>query len=282
MSITKADLESRCHFEKVRGTVEREAHDAFSQPNQAKDTLRFLGRYVRWNGFFGSGVAFLSGKIGNSGLFRDFQEPVDALADRSMHVASFFFDAARDEFNDSDTPYRDTHRTLAQATLKGVIQHYGTSVDVANEMLQDPIWLTGLCNRTRTGYGRGTAEDLPSVFRSMGYHLGSEVLADQEFSMLDRILRKNYPELVDSLQSASIRLADEVHSAYTWISIHSGQGKAVEMDHFDWAVQGVDQAFRYTDPKLVPDAKYQLLRGFDSFVHDHEEFFALVNSAGMT
>ena len=42
------------------------------------------------------------------------------LADRAAEVASDFFYAAIDEFDDRSTPWRDTHRTLAQATLKGV------------------------------------------------------------------------------------------------------------------------------------------------------------------
>src|SRR5688572_20616291 len=82
---------------------------------------RFLARYASWNAVFGSGVSALSAKIGRSRSL--FLEPGFALpiADRSVLVASYFFDAARDEFDDRDTKHRDTHRCLAQATLWGCL-----------------------------------------------------------------------------------------------------------------------------------------------------------------
>jgi hypothetical protein len=273
--VTKADLQARCDFDDVQSMVTGKLYEAASGDSVA--LLRFLGRYVRWNGFFGSGVSYLAGKVGNSGLFKDREEPIDAVADRSMHVASFFFDAARDEFDDRDTTHRDTHRTLAQALLKGVVEYGKVTDATANATLVDPMWLIGLCNRTRTGYGRGTAEDMPSVFRSMGYHLGSEVLADREFTVIDQLLRKTRPDMVDYLVDLKVPLAGQYHSAYTWIAVHSGHGKGVEADHFEWAVQGVREAFRYIDPAYAADMKHQILKGFDSFVHDHTEFFDFVN-----
>ena len=153
--ITLEDLKDRCDFERSEHGVRTAVESALAD---GESLLRFLGHYISWNGFFGSGVAELASKIGrNRGMFMDPAEPIAVCADRSVHVASFFFDAARDEFDDSATPHRDTHRTLAQATVKGLVTYFGLEPR-ANELLVDPPWLTGLNQRVHTGYGGGSAE----------------------------------------------------------------------------------------------------------------------------
>ena len=88
--------------------------------------LSVLGRYVQFNSAFGPGLANLAGEIAaRQGLFRDADEPVRILADRAAEVAADFFYAAVDEFDDRATAWRDTHRTLAQATVKGMGRFFG-------------------------------------------------------------------------------------------------------------------------------------------------------------
>jgi len=270
--ITEADLRARHDFSQSDALVEK----AVTSSVQAGGTplLTFLGRYIVWNGGFGSGVATMAGKIGRARtLFLDPAEKVTACADRSVHVASFFFDAARDEFDDRATKHRDTHRTLAQATVKGLISYFQLSDDAVEQALCEPLWLTGLCDRTPVGYGLGTPDDFPSLFRAMGFHLGSEVLADEEFSLIDSTLRKQAPKLVEHLLKTRVKVADQEHPAYYWIGIHSGHGGSVEADHFEWAVAGVKEAFRYTPPQHHAYLREQVLRGFDDFARCHTEFF---------
>ncbi len=274
--ITKEDLENNHDFDAAEDLVEDALKRALSSPEAL---LCFMGRYTSWNGFFGSGVATLAGKIGRArGLFHSSEQPIHALADRSVHVASFFFDAAVDEFNDSSTPHRDTHRTLAQACIAGVVGWARTqgSVrddDAVNALLSAPLWLAALHDRVAIGYGAASPDDLANIFRAMGYHLGSEVLADREFSLIDDGMREHTPEVVDYLEREVITLAGEQHNAYHWLGIHSGHGGAVEWDHFKWAVQGVDRGFRYTDPALHEDLRAQLHLGFTDFARDHRVFF---------
>lgn len=270
--ITEADLRARHDFDATERLV-AEAVDR-SCAGGGDTQLRFIGRYINWNGGFGSGVATLAGKIGRSRrLFVDRDEPIAAIADRSVHVASFFFDAARDEFDDRATPHRDTHRTLAQAVIKGLVGFHDLGEAVVNDALDEPLWLQGLNDRTQAGYGLGTPDDLPSIFRAMGYHLGSEVLADEEFTRIDKSLRKQAPKLVEHLLRTKVKIADQEHPAYYWVGIHSGVGGSVEADHFEWAVQGVREAFRYTDPKHQAYLQKQVLLGFDEFARCHTEFF---------
>jgi hypothetical protein len=274
MTITIADLRSRHDFE----ASEALARAAF-QRNLGDDTqlLRFFGWYTSFNGFFGSSVAGLASEIGRSRhLFRDPSEPLDVLADRSVHVASFFFDAARDEFDDRSTEHRDTHRCLAQAFVGGLARCLGINDPATvNELLADPPWLVRLQQRVVKYYGMGLADDAEGMFEAMGFHLGSEVLADQEFSMLDSALRAARPELVSKLAATRVRVAEQEHDAYHWLGIHSGHGGAVEADHFEWAVQGVARglSFGVGDPDKLREAVF---RGFDRFADTHTIFFTKV------
>jgi hypothetical protein len=245
--------------------------------------LRFFGRYASWNGFFGSGVATLAGKIGRSrGLFHDRDEHIDALADRSVLVASYIFDAARDEFDDRGTEYRDTHRDLAQAMISGLIHCARGAAPVSdnahvNELMAEPTWLRMLNTRVAQGYGAFTADYRENIFSSIGYHLGSELLADQEFTIIDEALRARAPDAVTFLQQHREKVANQDHNAYRWISIHSSHGNAVEEDHFKLALEGVNLAFRFVPEAMHADLRRHLHYGFQNFANDQNEFFSHVN-----
>jgi len=280
--LTRKELESLVSFQQTEALVVSTLKQAFETP---LGRVRFLGRYTSWNGFFGSGVATLAGKIGRARrAFLDPDEPVHALADRSVYVASFFFDAARDEFDDRDTVHRDTHRCLAQSTLKGVIDYEMErgadelqSAPKINALLSDPDWLTGLNSRVAKGYGARTADDLASIFHAIGYHLGSELLADREFSIIDETLHRSAPELTEYLKSTHVEIAGQRHLAYQWVGIHSGHGGGAEADHFAWATQGAKLAFRFVPVAQHVALKTQLHAGFRAFAQDHREFFEHTN-----
>ena len=281
-TITLEELKALCDFDAAEARVKKAVTTAMQDPSKF---VRYFGRYISWNGFFGSGVASLSGKIGRSrALFQDPAQPIAQLADRSVYVASFFFDAARDEFDDRDTVHRDTHRCLAQSTVKGLIDYHASrgvagfgDPAVVNALLDEPLWLKAINRQVALGYGNGTPDDLGSVFRSIGYHLGSELLADQEFSLIDRTMREHAPEMVAFLRSHKVNVAGQEHVAYQWVSIHSGHGGGAEADHFEWATQGAKLAFRYSPPALHAGLKRELLQGFRAFAGDHDDFFSLVN-----
>lgn len=280
--ITREELESLVSFSAQEELVVGALKAAFADP---VGRVRFLGRYTSWNGFFGSGVATLAGKIGRCRrAFLDPGQPVHALADRSVYVASFFFDAARDEFDDRDTVHRDTHRCLAQSTLKGLIDFEMQkgiesldSVSKINALLDEPEWLNALNMRVAKGYGSQSVDDLPSIFHAIGYHLGSELLADREFSIIDETLRTTAAELTAYLQATKVDIAGQSHIAYQWVGIHSGHGGGAEADHFDWATQGVKLALRFVPAEQHAALKANLHEGFRAFAKDHREFFERTN-----
>ncbi len=279
MEITRERLRAVHDYE----TAGERVAEVVQEAARSRPTLvRFLARFASWNGLFGSGVALLSSEIGRSQqLFREEGFPMP-LADRSVLVASYFFDAARDEFDDRDTEHRDTHRCLAQATLLGILeasvaQHpeFGDTRHI-EEFLAPPLWLQALRYRVTYGYGAGNADDHAGIFRAMGYHLGSELLADQEFSRIDATLRAVDATLVAELEARAVDIAGQAHNCYQWIRIHSGAGGAAEADHFAWAVQGVNLAFRYVPADLHAELVHQVEEGFRAFARDHDEFFTRV------
>ncbi|MDP2339431.1 MAG: hypothetical protein Q8O67_00625 [Deltaproteobacteria bacterium] len=279
MAITKADLAAVASLDEAQGRSESVIGALGTDP---ACWLRFLSRYTTWNRCFGSAVAMLAGRIGRArDAFVDDAEALPLLNDRSVVVASWFFDAARDEFNDRETKnHRDTHRCLAQALVKGFIEVQiesgALTTTTAAAQLDEPIWLKVIQARVFSGYGDGYSVERPFLFRSMGYHLGSEVLADQEFTIIDRSLRKHMPAVVEQLLERKVRIGDQEHTAYQWLRIHSSLGNAVEADHFAWAIKGVDEAFRYSPKGEHQSLKDEVLAGFVDFSRDQRAFFAKV------
>src|SRR5215210_4235725 len=140
--------------------------------------LRLLGQYIHFNSVFGSGVASLAGEIGaRQDLFRDRDEEVASAADRSVEVAAPVFYAAVDEFG-SGASHRATHRSMAQATLKAAGRYFGHDAPALDR------------------YGLSQSPDEEKLFGAIGFHFVSEVLADEEFNILDRFLRAERPAFV--------------------------------------------------------------------------------------
>jgi hypothetical protein len=266
--IERADLEPVLARHHGNQDLER----AFVEAKEPKHLLSVLGRYIQFNSAFGAGLANLAGEIAaRQGLFRDAQEPLRIAADRAAEVASDFFFAAVDEFDDRATPWRDTHRTLGQATLKGMGSFFGYTPEQLNDVVRINAATSAALPRVWDGYGVGTRLEDPRLFGAMGFHTGSEILADQEFVIIDRTLRRDRADLVRALEAMKVEILGQKHNAYYWIRIHTG----VEAEHFDAALKGVNNALRYysgdADPAVV---KGWILDGFSRFADVQADFMA--------
>lgn len=258
-AITRADLDGLLRAHQGDAAL-RAALSAAHDPDRL---LRVLGRYVQFNSAFGPGVANLAGEIGAcQGLFQDPAEPVHVVADRAAHVASDFFYAAVDEFDDRATTWRDTHRTLAQATLKGIGNHLGHDAARLNHLLEVDEPTRAAMAKVFAGYGLGAALRERELFHAMGFHTGSEILADREFTLIDAHLRAHHPALVAALEPMTVEILGERHNAYYWIRIHTG----VEIEHFDAALKGANNALRfYAGATADTVLKEWVLQGFAQF-----------------
>jgi hypothetical protein len=251
---------------------------AFETAADPPRLLSTLGRYIQFNSAFGPGLANLAGEIAaRQGLFRDNDEPVRILADRAADVASDFFYAAVDEFDDRATPWRDTHRTLAQACLKGMGAFFGYTPAQLNDVIRINARTTASMESVWEGYGVGARLEEARLFRGMGFHVGSEILADLEFVIIDNIFREKRPEMVKALEAMKVPILGEKHNAYYWVRIHTG----VEAEHFDAALKGVNNALRFyvgaEDPAAV---KAWILEGFARFAAVQGDFMAALGEAG--
>jgi len=280
--ITIEDLQQLADFNAAQQRVRMALNHAGKEG--AVGLVRYFARYTSWNGFFGSGVASLAGKIGRSrALFVDPDVQEKLLSDRSVFVASFFFDAARDEFDDRDTAHRDTHRCLAQANLGGLLRYAREHSDAGalplktvNAQLAEPAWLNKLNLKVAQGYGNGSEDDRDAIMRGIGYHLGSEILADREFSITDEYMRTEQKEITRFLKKAKYEIAGQKHACYQWLQIHSGHGGGAEADHFAWATKGAELAFQYSPRKHHAAMRASLDLGFKEFALHHKTFFDAV------
>ncbi len=263
-------LEGHRGNDALRAAVQDTAADAAA-------LLCVLGRYIQFNGAFGPGLANLAGEIAARGdLFLDREEPVRILQDRASDVASDFFHAAIDEFDDRATPWRDTHRTLAQATLKGLGRAFGYEPRQLNDVIRINRATEEAIARVQGGYGLGAALSEERLFRGMGFHTGSEVLADEEFTIIDKALRAERPETVKALQAMKVDILGSAHDAYYWIFIHT----SVEADHFDAAVKGVNKALRfYVGQEPPTQVKAWILDGFRDFAEVQQSFMSALAEA---
>jgi len=252
----------------------RAAFESAAEPGRF---LSVLGRYVQFNSAFGPGLANLAGEIAaRQGLFRDPDEPVRILADRAAEVGSDFFYAAIDEFDDRATHWRDTHRTLAQATVKGAGRFFGLSPAQLDQAIRiNPATEVAMA-RVHVGYGLGERLADERLFGAMGFHVGSEVLADREFLIIDEVLQEKRPDLVSALRSTKVEILGEKHDAYYWVHIHTG----VEAEHFDAALRGVNKALEFyagsDDPARV---KGWILAGFSGFAEVQAGFMGALAEA---
>lgn len=245
----------------------RESLAAIEDP---QELVWALARYVQFNSVFGGGVANLAGEIASRhDLFRDAGEEVDLIADRSVEVAAQIFFAAIDEFGDRDKGQRGNHRALAQATLKGVAGFFGCSPLTLNQTAKADQETLAAMNEVRAGYGLNRALDEPKLFRAMGFHIGSEVLADEEFNILDHFLQTNFPELVEYLKNNNVSIGGVPSPAYCWIQIHTH----VEANHFQAAVTSANLALRYyAGEQTKASIKSWILDGFREFALVQTEF----------
>jgi len=272
-TITREDLDAVLRTHAGEAALQK----ALDAATTGERLFQMLGRYVQFNAAFGPGVANLAGEIGaRPWLFQDPGEPLLFAADRAAHVASDFFYAAVDEFDDRATPWRDTHRTLAQATLKGFAQHLGFDTDRLNRLLAPD----GSAQRSQAqvfeGYGIGAALSEEALFRAMGFHTGSEILADREFTQIDAQLRRAHPDVVAALEPMRVEMAGERHDAYYWIRIHTG----VEAEHFDAALKGVNRALRFYAGNETPEqVKAWMLAGFDRFARVQAGFMSALGES---
>jgi hypothetical protein len=176
-----------------------------------------------------------------------FQGPVAAAlcADSSVEVAAGVFFGAIDEFGDRESRaaanQQHTHRSLAQATLIGLCRFFGCDPAVVRRASAEHLPTRRAVQGALAGYGVNQHKGEDKIFRALGFHLATELLADEEFCTIDAVLRAERPDLVAYLSEQRIEHLGQKLPAYFWISRHT----VADAEHFDAAIECANQALRY-------------------------------------
>lgn len=228
------------------------------------DLVRLLARYIHFNSIFSCGVAALAGRVGASQkLFRDPEDQEDSLiGDRSAEIGAQIFFAAIDEFGDRSLKQRGTHRSLAQATLRGAAHFLGIDVGevTRSNLLNEGTYQA--MSEVENGYVLAGEADPHRLLYGIGFHIASETLADEEFRLLDESLQRRFPQLVSYLKGTSVAVNGFQLPGYHWIRVHT----TVEVEHSNAAFRAAELALQYyTGPENQQQIKEWILEGVHGF-----------------
>lgn len=270
---TEQDFNRISNFDSLDKAVEEACQIAIGQP---KAFYLFMQRYTQFNGQAGSLVARLASYIGLSrDLFQIKNCEIIDEADQGLDIAAKVLSATIDEHCDKHHKGY-THRTLAQATLKTVGNYAELSVSERNKLATIPNWLTLLLTATANGY-QGVPGDFAALIRAMGFHAASEILADREYTTIDRVVRHdNSNTKFDKYlkdKHGQINLNGKNTSAWYWIATHGSHKKSgVEKQHFEDALEALNLAMEYSSNSQEQMNQW-VFAGFSDFVTIQQTFF---------
>ena len=233
--------------------------DKLEQASSPQRLLEICSRWIYWNNAFGGAVAGLASTV--SAATSMFGSSV-----RSSKIASQIFFAARDEYGDA-VAY-GTHVELAAATLVGL----GRALLGQYELSNPDLNTQKLMSEAIKGYrARGASSD-EELWKGLGFHLGSETLADQEFRIFSAFLKSRHPDAVRFMQSGKVTIDGAFYLPWYWISIHGGEHEqgGVEQDHAQAAYSAIELShLHYTGSATRAKCEQWILDGFQEF-RDHQ------------
>lgn len=246
-------------------------------------TYVFMERYAHINGYAGSGVALLSGVLGyRRDAFLDAGDGVSR--DRGMMIASKIFAATVDEHGSEHG--NAPHRNLAQACVAAVAKAGG--IDASMRKLVEPKSKSFLVvvERFKRNYS-GEINNINSLVKSIGYHIASEYLADQEYQILDEEIWFRNPN--PAFRSAVNRTQDELGKwggVWMWITVHGHYGESaaddghgVEQDHFEYAMKALNLVERFRPSGMsAEELKILIVEGLREFEKDFLDMFFAVDA----
>lgn len=202
----------------------------------------FMQRYAYFNSFAGSLVARLASSIGLS--YKMFQtEGVHVIdqADRGLEIAAKVLLATIDEHADAGAQ-NVPHRTLAQATLQAVGEYAQLNETELNKITNTPDWMKTVVTNLIGSY-QGEINNIEALVTAIGFHLGSELLADQEYSLIDKVVRHTHRGVgFDAwLKGKQVTIAGKRLSPWYWIVVHGKHNASgVEAEHFQFALDALN------------------------------------------
>jgi hypothetical protein len=261
-------------------TVERHYQPALfrEQLEKANDgdlLLRVMGRFFQFSSAFGPGQASLASHVAaRKDLFNTSNE-VGIFADRSVEVGAGIFFGAIDEFSDRETPGHFSHRVLALATLKGIATFFGFDMETLSKHIRHHAPTNRGIRRVSSSYGVNVVMDDAALFRGIGFHLGTEVLGEDENRVLDSFFCTTRPDIMASLDNAEVEVDGIPVPANIWFRRHI----IAEAEHFDAGIDAANQALHYySGSDSLQEVKQWIFEGVKEVaVLQHETVGAFLN-----
>jgi hypothetical protein len=228
--------------------------------------MHFLHRFVLFNDALAARVPFLAGMIHlTPGLFIDPDAEQEFCSQANGRIAAYVAEAASDEYR--MTPDRNlVHQCLAQKFFRGVLDYYHVDAATFDRLYPFPAALAQILAEARSKF---FARREPSeIFAALGFHVGLEFFADQEFNLVDQYLRHHHSALVASLEGSRPDL-----SSYLWLSTHT----VVEIGHYRAGLSALKAALAYCHPReQAPQMLESIKHGFNSFVDLQKRYYEAV------
>jgi hypothetical protein len=142
-----------------------------------------------------------------------------------------------------------------------------------------------LINRFKFNYA-GKQNDIESLIVSIGYHIASEFLADEEYQIIDEeIWFKNSDDHFRKIITRE-QVKGGWSGVWSWVTIHghySGSkdiaGHGVEHDHCKFALKALGHAIRFKPKGISEHEIFELAKqGMRLFERDWIRFFQIISN----
>jgi hypothetical protein len=257
-----------------RAVAEATNNDRLRQRLDSIDTadklLCFLQRFVVFNDALAARVPFLAGLIHlTPDLFLDEQAEEEFCRQCNGRIAAFVAEAASDEYQITERQNL-VHQYLSQQFLQGAFDHFAADPTSFNRRHPLPPALRSLLGEARARFfAERTAGQ---IFAALGFHVGLEVFAHQEFTLLDAWLRACHPGLVAALERDNGQ-----GSAYRWLAIHT----VVEIKHYRAGLEALTFALDSFHPRdRVAEMEGHIRHGFEAFVDLQGRYYEAILADG--
>lgn len=229
--------------------------------------LRFLHRFVLFNDALAARVPFLAGLIHlTPNIFLDLEADDEFCQQANGRIAAFIAEAASDEYR-MVNGRNLVHQRLSQVFFRAALAHYGIDGKTFDRAHPVPPLLQELLSEARRKYFE--ARDPEQIFLGLGFHVGLEFFAHEEFNLVNGFLRSRHPRLVASLE----RKTEDV-SPYLWLALHT----VVEIEHYRAGLEALNAAVKYFHrPDETPRATALIKEGFAGFIGLQRRYYESIH-----
>jgi hypothetical protein len=225
--------------------------------------LRFLHRFLLFNDALAARVPFVAGLIHlTPNVFLDPEGGVEFCQQVNGRVAAYVAEAASDEYRMIDGQ-NSVHQHLSQIFFNGALAYYAVDRSSFDSNNPYPPILGEILKEAREKFLVERNSEM--IFRALGFHVGLEFFADQEFNLVDSYLKGRHPALVAALEHDPGTGSD-----YVWLALHT----VVEIGHYRAGMEALNTALRYyRHPQEVPKMAERIKEGFNAFIDLQSRYY---------